>query len=135
MDPTQAVAYYSNDLELFPSTLAQETTFERRILHWLEDRNLGITDPLQKQDSYYQSSKRKLEKFRSLRSGQALSEAQLEKDVSCSSLPSVSTLGSQRSLELIPEGSFLKESNTWRLKNRRRGTGCEQLQGLVYEDK
>lgn len=127
MEPTDSVTYGSCDLDLFPG--GERSEIEARIVGWLETKSITMTDPLEKKDLYYLQSKKKIEQFRSLRSIQQISESMqtIKSTESIESLPSLKSI-ERKSLQLTGEGgSFLKESNTWKLKNRRRTGELESI--------
>ena len=119
MEPTDSVNYGSCDLDLFPGS--ERSKVEARILEWLESKSISMTDPHEKKDLYYLQSKKKIEQFRSLRSINQNSDS-MKSIISIESIESLPSLKSleRNSLQLTGEGgAFLKESNTWKLKNRR----------------
>ena len=120
MDPYNNVTYGSGDFDVFPGTDLSQ--IEGRIVSWLETKCITMTDPLQKKDDYYLNSKKKIEHFKSLHSLSKLTEStqSIKSMESFVSLPSINNI-ERKSLQIQGEGvSFLKESNTWKLKNRRR---------------
>lgn len=100
---------------------------EERIIIWLEEMNIVMTDPMQKCDEFYEDKRRKVESLRSLRSLQSISlpsTTSIQDNVT--SLESISDLNivkSQKrsSLEAnSTQGNFLKDNSAWKLKNRRK---------------
>ena len=100
MEPTDSVNYGSCDLDLFPGS--ERSKVEARILEWLESKSISMTDPHEKKDNQNSDSMKSIISIESIES-----------------LPSLKSL-ERKSLQLTGEGgAFLKESNTWKLKNRR----------------
>ena len=125
MDSTNNFTYGSEEIDFFPGTEYSEA--EERIVSWLETKSITTSDPLQKKDNYYLNSKRKIDKLRSLRSISKSTDSETSMD-SLSSLMCVTSLEKRKSAQIISEEpNFLKESITWKLKNRRRTAGGENI--------
>lgn len=126
MEKNQCSTDLREDIDSF--TGAHFFLMEERITTWLDSKSISITDPLLKQNQYYDNSKKKVDFIRSMRSITLSTQSSIEE--SYSSLQSLSSLSKEEEeknfCSVTTQESFLMGSNTWKLKNRRKIIEVEQ---------
>lgn len=96
---------------------------EKNIIGWLEEKNICMTDPLQKKDAFYETNRKKIESFRTLKAinPTILENSTNDTDLSMNSIISLKKqkLHKGSTFEDKSGENFLKDSTMWKIKNRR----------------